>query len=1133
MSENSWTRKRGLAIAVALVMVASVGLPVIAMGETVAESVAHAVSPVATSTNAAAPSAPAASGGIPTSPHPGTLDIDYDASGGAPTVDPSTCYYTVCYEPIMNVYQTLVAYNGSSTATFVPQVATCVPGTAQCTKDYGKVPTGTSDSLGFTGMFNSTGVITNGVNNGTPLYWTFVIDPRAHFYDAANTTGWPVYPTDVMYSILRTVGYSDLPYEGKTAGWILAQSLLPPGNGTFDLYAGAPDHVPFNNTPYWALSSMLVNNSTYCPSTAIGPLGHGCITFVADGSYTLWSNFLQFVADNLGGSIQSCAWDQKAGGAIPGFTGGNSHGDGSCTLPGGGNSTDASSFQSYLAGTIGAHDLPTGSQAKGTGSYSWDAWQNQTASYPMDVPGIATTSVGSGPYYSEVDLASSFGLRASPVYEQPSACGGNPTDYAQYTGYCQPAPNHFIGNVTVNWESSDGPGISGYESGTVDFADIEPNHISDLLSLEAAGKINVEQEPSIDVFQQSYVTNFSYGARSTDGFSGANNIPANFFSYEAARSLLQMSYPFADIETNVWTTDNVKTLIPVGSQLALGLGCYDPPTTINGCDNTYTVEFPYEFNNGVVDTDASTVGSAAWWWAQGTNPTSPYYDPELAACTASSPCQFSIEGATGAPAQDSANDLWASSIEAITSNAIKPNTPDVPADTLLVDCGISFPSACPVYNFGWIADYPDLTDYQGAYGTPGSSYGAPDDLGLLLSSHYDAAANVTACGSDSAFAGVASHLDAGPTLGTLIENLSWWANILNSTPMPQACEGPAYSIYDQSLVVEAPLVGGLTQANPRVLISDLGATIENALNFYTWTGQEYPIYTAAPWINLSSVNTNVMVGAGDDQFWYAITYVTSAPKTVPVDFKAAGVAKGGSYSVTIGTTMLTAIAPAEIVFSLPANTSETWTASSPSFYVASPHTGTLTTEAYPATTKTTPTVTLKYKNYGSTVTFKESGLPKVNTWDVIINGTLALPVVNATSTSVRLGNGTYTYAAEIPAGYTLAKGATGTFTVVAPKGVTVTLKYTPYNGYSAVFSETGLASGGWCVKLSLEKGTGVLAPKPSSVCSTTPGAVTFSTLANGTYTFTATAKTKGYDKVTGTITVDGANVTQSVTFTKT
>src|SRR5580698_1343344 len=67
-------------------------------------------------------------------PHPGTLEIWEASSGGPETLDPSVCYFTVCEEPIDDVYETLIAYNGSadgpSPASYEPELATCVPGSA-------------------------------------------------------------------------------------------------------------------------------------------------------------------------------------------------------------------------------------------------------------------------------------------------------------------------------------------------------------------------------------------------------------------------------------------------------------------------------------------------------------------------------------------------------------------------------------------------------------------------------------------------------------------------------------------------------------------------------------------------------------------------------------------------------------------------------------------------------------------------------------------------------------------------------------------------------------------------------------------------------------------------------------------
>src|SRR5580658_9388530 len=74
-------------------------------------------------------------------PHPGTLEIWEATNGGPAETDPSVCYYTVCDEPISNVYETLIAYNGTqdgpTPASYVPQIATCVPGSLECSAQFG------------------------------------------------------------------------------------------------------------------------------------------------------------------------------------------------------------------------------------------------------------------------------------------------------------------------------------------------------------------------------------------------------------------------------------------------------------------------------------------------------------------------------------------------------------------------------------------------------------------------------------------------------------------------------------------------------------------------------------------------------------------------------------------------------------------------------------------------------------------------------------------------------------------------------------------------------------------------------------------------------------------------------------
>ncbi|MGP8077853.1 MAG: hypothetical protein ACLQC7_08750, partial [Thermoplasmata archaeon] len=141
---------------------------------------------------------PSPAGPGPVSPHPGTLTVYEILPGGSNTEDPSVAYDTGSYEAILNVYQTLVNYNGNSTDTFVPTLAVCVPRTPQCSTDY----------PGFTGIYDQTGAVFTGGVGQLPTYWTYVIDKQASFYDPTTTTSWGVYPSDVMFSLARTIAFA-------------------------------------------------------------------------------------------------------------------------------------------------------------------------------------------------------------------------------------------------------------------------------------------------------------------------------------------------------------------------------------------------------------------------------------------------------------------------------------------------------------------------------------------------------------------------------------------------------------------------------------------------------------------------------------------------------------------------------------------------------------------------------------------------------------------------------------------------------------------------------------------------------------------------------------------------------------
>ncbi len=132
-----------------------------------------------------------------------------------------------------------------------------------------------------------------------------------------------------MASLARTASFTDLPFVGSAPGWIQTQSFTQFGSRAWD----SATHYPFNNTPQGVLSSMLINDSTYCPAAAMSS-EHGCITFNASGEGSDWPFFLELVSDPNGAGITPCGWFGAQGAGVPGFSTTAAHGDGPCLLPG-------------------------------------------------------------------------------------------------------------------------------------------------------------------------------------------------------------------------------------------------------------------------------------------------------------------------------------------------------------------------------------------------------------------------------------------------------------------------------------------------------------------------------------------------------------------------------------------------------------------------------------------------------------------------------------------------------------------------------------------------------------------------------------------------------------------------------
>ena len=774
----------------------------------------------------------------PHSPHPGTLDVYEVAAGGATTVDPAVAYDTTSSEPILNVYETLISYNGSSASSYVPTLATCVPGTVQCSHDYGSNLTGDPNS------------------NGVPTAWTFVIDPAAHFYDPSTGSSWPVFPSDVVFSIARTLAFADLPYAGKSPGWVLAQALLPNGSTSWD----GGIHAPYNNTPQGVLASMLVNDSSYCPASAMnGVTGNGCATFIADGSGTSWPFFLELLADGLGGSIVPCGWFTAQSAGIPGWSGTLAgHGDGSCLLPDGGNTTNASAWTAYLGGLS-----PT----------AWDAFEllERSPGWPTPQPNVQWNMVGSGPYASEVFPGTGYTLARSPAYQQPSGCSGA-HGLAIYGGGCDPAPSAIEPTVDVFWEPNDIFGLEQYGLGQADFAGI--TNLTEIVNLQREGKLNVFSFPTLteffapidlDINEASYVTNFPGAPVQT--------ISPTAFTDLGLRNFFADSYPYATVENTLDTHDGLRQNIDAGGPIPMALGSFYPTN----------ITFPYELNGGVPDPNSSDVGGAAWWWAEITNASSPLYDAQIAGCTPATPCTFALPDLAGAPTVAATATDWAREISGLTGGAIAPFVgPQLPTFCPFNGC-LSGNTSTFVTSLddGWSPDFTDPSDYTAPLLAHNGAYTKPDSVGAALAA--PATDNVTVCGH------------AAVTFSDLL----YWAHAaqpanLSGGGLNESCQGVAYGVLDGYL----PLVaGGTGSPAARALIYNLIEQISNALALNVFQGQSEALETAAPWINGSTIDTNPMIGGGGDQLWFQIRYI---PTESAVTFKETGLPSGATWQVTSG-----------------------------------------------------------------------------------------------------------------------------------------------------------------------------------------------------------------------------------------
>jgi len=153
-------------------------------------------------------------GNVVTSSAKTILINDELEQGGYRTLDPAIAFDTISLEPIYNTILPLVAFNGSSTSTFVPALATSLPSVSN-----GGI---NSNYANYTASYvNQNGAtVTYQVHLQPYENYTFQIRSSALWQDGTHVTAW-----DILYSFARILLFDA--GSPLTSGWMIGPYLLP------------------------------------------------------------------------------------------------------------------------------------------------------------------------------------------------------------------------------------------------------------------------------------------------------------------------------------------------------------------------------------------------------------------------------------------------------------------------------------------------------------------------------------------------------------------------------------------------------------------------------------------------------------------------------------------------------------------------------------------------------------------------------------------------------------------------------------------------------------------------------------------------------------------------------------------
>jgi len=153
------------------------------------------------------------------------------------------------------------------------------------------------------------------------------------------------------------------------------------------------------------------------------------------------------------------------------------------------------------------------------------------------------------------------------------------------------------------------------------------------------------------------------------------------------------------------------------------------------------------------------------------------------------------------------------------------------------------------------------------------------------------------------------------------------------------------------------------------------------------------------------------------------------------------------------------------------------------------------------------------------VTFQESGLSSGTVWSLTLNSNIYSS--NSSKIVIKEPNGTYSFNIN-SIGYYQPSPSSGSITVNG-NNIYENITFTRIISYQVSFIESGLSSGiTWQITLD------------STTKSSTSSSIVFNDLQNGTYSYSVSVFNKwySYSPISGTLTINGVNLTQNIQFTQ-